>query len=201
MKTIIYLVRHGESEHNVNDIISGQVNPQLTARGREQAKNKRHNFKDVQFDAVYTSDLDRAVHTAELLVDDKVHPDNKLAALRELSYGSFEGKHAIRLAPGSAKKVLLSDDKKWHYKHVPDMESDHEVVERYVSALRELAEKHKGQTILIVTHGTAIRNTMRKLLDLSYAHFPSGSFKNTDHAILEYEDGVFTVVETPGGTI
>jgi broad specificity phosphatase PhoE len=152
---------------------------------------------DVDFSAVYTSDLTRAVHTAELLNQQPVHKDNQLFELRERSYGSLDGKPSKHLIKGSELKKLLSEDESWHYKYVPDMESDHELIVRYMAVLEKLAKANPGKTILIVAHGTAIRITLRKILGLRSDKFPSGSFKNTDHAIVDYEDGVFTVVEAP----
>ena len=197
MKTRIYLVRHGESEHNIADIVSGHVNPELTERGRQQAKQARSKFSDVEFDAVYTSDLTRAIHTAELLVQQLVHKDNQLLELRERNYGSLDGGPSKHLIKGNELKKLLAEDEAWHHKHVPDMESDHELVVRYVAALEKLAKANPGKTILIVAHGTAIRTTLRKLLGSAPDKFPSGSFKNTDHAIVDYEHGIFKVIETP----
>jgi broad specificity phosphatase PhoE len=197
MKTRIYLVRHGESEYNVIDIVSGQVNPGLTELGQEQAKKARHKFKHVNFDHVYTSDLTRAVHTAELLTEKPVHSDNRLPELRERNYGALDGGSGKHLAKSNEIKQRLSDEEAWHHKNVPDMESDHELAERYMAILEKLAKAHPGETLLIVSHGTAIRTLLRRLLNLSPHTYGSGTFPNIAHAIVDYEDGKFMAVEYP----
>ena len=64
-KTVIYLIRHGESEGNLKRICLGNTDLGLTEKGREQAEKTAKALSPVDIDAIYSSDLIRAVQTAE----------------------------------------------------------------------------------------------------------------------------------------
>ena len=64
----IYLVRHGETDNNVNDIIQGQMKGiSLNTTGKDQAKLAALKLKKIKFDAIYSSDLLRAKQTAQII--------------------------------------------------------------------------------------------------------------------------------------
>jgi broad specificity phosphatase PhoE len=63
----IYVVRHGESVYNRDDVVSGQNNPKLTALGRQQANETKAKLAKIKFDEVYSSDLQRASDTAAII--------------------------------------------------------------------------------------------------------------------------------------
>jgi broad specificity phosphatase PhoE len=196
--TIIYLIRHGQSEHNRDDLISGHVDPALTEVGVAQAMSTKQILKDVHIHEVYSSDLSRAVKTAEIVSGKTISPDNKLKSLREKNYGSLEGKSNHELAGDRKSRLSLPKSDSWAYKHVPDMESDEELADRLLNQIKELAEKHNGQTILIGSHGTAIRVVLMRLLDKHYNEMPKVSFKNGGYVKLVYSDREFSVEEVEG---
>ena len=88
----LYLVRHGQTELNVQSILQGWHDSPLTARGREQALTARTAFaaRGVAFDHVYSSPLGRARHTAELIVGEG-RSIELVDDLREWHFGSLEG--------------------------------------------------------------------------------------------------------------
>ena len=73
-KTVIYLVRHGQTVHNRDYIVSGQVNPPLTRPGVEQARAVAEKLSDIHFDHIYASDLERAIRTAEIITGKTLVP-------------------------------------------------------------------------------------------------------------------------------
>ncbi|MDP5274221.1 histidine phosphatase family protein [Chengkuizengella axinellae] len=91
----IYLIRHGQTEANLLNkekytMFTGQYESPLTIEGEEQALKLSRSIKNMKFDKVYSSDLSRAVRTAEI-----VFPKNNInqtPLLRERSLGFFEGK-------------------------------------------------------------------------------------------------------------
>ena len=92
MKTL-YLVRHGETDSNAAGITMGQKNVSLNARGRAQARETADWLRNYPIGRIVSSDLSRAVVTAEALAELlglKVETDRRL---RELSFGIFEGRH------------------------------------------------------------------------------------------------------------
>ena len=70
----LWLIRHGETQANVDGLYSGHAPTPLTARGIEQAQNLHTLLHDVSFDLVLCSELERAQHTARRVLSDRQHP-------------------------------------------------------------------------------------------------------------------------------
>src|SRR6185436_14427298 len=89
----LYFVRHGESEANIQHVISNRESPfGLTERGREQARVLAERLKDVPFTAMYSSPLLRARETADILYQSLNLPYRVTDALREYDCGILEEK-------------------------------------------------------------------------------------------------------------
>ena len=69
--TTFYIVRHGQTEWNVLHRIQGQLDSSLTEQGKQEAKETAKKLKDVHFDVIYSSDLLRSKHTAEIIALEK----------------------------------------------------------------------------------------------------------------------------------
>lgn len=149
----LYLVRHGESIGNVNDIVQGQLNLDLTLKGYEQAEKIGERLKHHKFDKIYTSDLRRAEKTASAIIQ---HHNNELEInkiLREITHGKYEGSLYSKVP-----EELL-----FNYRNNPDHkydggESFNEVIARIKPFYEQLLKYHKGKEILIVAHGHTIRS-------------------------------------------
>ena len=87
----VYIVRHGQTDWNVQHKAQGRSDIPLNETGRRQAEELRDKIKDIKFDAVYASPLKRARETAEIATDGeyKIVFDDRLM---ERSFGDFEGK-------------------------------------------------------------------------------------------------------------
>ena len=84
----IYFVRHGETDMNKNNMFYGWYDADINEKGVSQAEDLREAFKDIHIDKIYSSDLTRAAHTAEIIADGRsveLVPD-----LREMAYGICE---------------------------------------------------------------------------------------------------------------
>jgi broad specificity phosphatase PhoE len=197
--TRIFFVRHGESEANKSGLIGGHTDPNLTDVGIKQVKKARDELNSVHFDNVYSSDLKRAIHTAEIIYGKPVPEENRQADLRERHFGSLEGKPQEHIHASDAHRQSLPIEESWHFKHVPDMESDHEVMSRIIPTLEKIAKSNPGKTILIVGHGGAIRTSVMKLGNYTYEHLPTGSIQNAGYAELEFNpDSGFKVIQISG---
>jgi broad specificity phosphatase PhoE len=196
--TIIYIVRHGESEANRDNIISGQIDPALTEAGRAQARETKAALSHVKFDAVYSSDLQRAAETAGIIFGQAVPAHRQKVNFRERNFGTVDGKPGHHLEGLHEKMLSMAADESLNYKPVPGMESDNEVADRFIAELEQIARVHGGQTILVGAHGGTIRTTLVRLQNLRYSDMPQGSFKNAGYAKLTYADGKFTVDEVVG---
>ena len=154
--TEIYIVRHGESEGNKSDKFVGHGNVPLTDTGKRQAALTAEYLKDVKFTAIYSSDLKRAMETAEPSAELHGLAIIREPAFRELYAGDWEGRLYGEIARTDPKAFNL-----WKSCQ-PDSrqgngETLRELCDRVGNKLTEIAEKHDGERILIFTHATPIR--------------------------------------------
>ena len=90
--TKLYLVRHGETVDNVNQILQGQTPGMLNDKGREQAHEVALRMKDAKIDAFVSSDLYRSIETCEIIAEPHGMQVRTTPLLRERDWGSFTGK-------------------------------------------------------------------------------------------------------------
>lgn len=100
---IVWLVRHGETVWNAEHKISGWVDVELSERGREMARALRQGLETEQFDGVWSSDLKRAIDTAELAYR---RPEQQDQRLRELDFGPLEGQNWMNMPEQHQQDVL-----------------------------------------------------------------------------------------------
>ena len=93
MKKTLYLMRHGQTLFNLEKRIQGWCDSPLTPLGIKQAQIARQHFLDlgITFDHAYSSTSERACDTLEIVTDHQM-PYTRLKGLKELNYGTFEGK-------------------------------------------------------------------------------------------------------------
>ncbi len=195
----IYLARHGETEGNVKRLAQGHSSSPLTDKGKMQAKALGENLFDVQFDAIFSSDLERARHTAEIAALDRKIAVKTSQLLREKFFGTFEDGPMIHYVEALRKIINEEADAAslMAAKLGTGDESEGEVATRVIRFLREVAVAYAGKTILVVSHGAAIRillahlgfGTRKELL---------GSIVNTGYVKLESDGIDFFVKETFG---
>ncbi|KAJ3676966.1 hypothetical protein LUZ60_002690 [Juncus effusus] len=160
----IYLVRHGETLWNASRIIQGHFNSELNDVGRQQAMKVANRLsKEPKFAAIYSSDLKRAAETAQIISN---HCDLKEVileeALRERNLGDLQGLTVIdaqKMKPNSWK-ILLEDTRD---QEIPGGgESLDQLYERCLSSLHKIASQHKGERVIVVSHGGFIREAHRR---------------------------------------
>jgi len=158
----IYLVRHGETVANVSGVVVGQTDSSLTENGLRQIEETAEILKDIHFDAVFSSDLLRAKRTAEVIAKEKALTIATSEALRERFYGIHEGssKEAFVKATQHVWDAFraLSDEEKRTFVLPDGMETNHSMMERFIPYIREIAVAFPGKNVLVVTHGSIMRN-------------------------------------------
>lgn len=148
----VYLARHGETDWNKEQRFQGQTDIGLNALGLDQATRLGRRMAAVPIDAVYSSDLLRALGTARPSA--AAHGQSVCAdtRLRERHFGMFEG-HTY----SDIKQRFPDAYQRWQQRDVDFSlqggESLVQVAARVRETLEELAERHQGQSIMIVTHG------------------------------------------------
>ena len=148
--TELYLVRHGETDWNRQHRIQGLTDIPLNETGREQARDAGRLLARRTWDGIVTSPLSRAVETASIIAAETgLGTPETVAALVERNYGEGEGLDFAEINRRSPDRSV-----------VPGQESREEVIARVVPALRELAESRPGHSLIVVTHGGAIRSAL-----------------------------------------
>ena len=150
--TRICLVRHGETDWNVERRIQGQTDSRLNARGRAQAQAMGRLLQDCAWDAIISSDLMRARETAAIISNSKAGRVELREDLRERRYGVFQG----LTYPDAARRYPLMYER-FHQRDPNENfnggESLAEFCQRVTTALSAIAAKHDGKTVLLIAHG------------------------------------------------
>ncbi len=149
----ICLVRHGETDWNVERRLQGHEDIPLNITGLAQARATAYALKNEKFAAFYCSDLQRAYQTANAIAyphESSVHPD---AALRERHYGVFQGltyDEVEKKYPDLYRQFRSRDA---DFALPGGGESLSSLIARLGATFSALARRHSGEQILVVTHG------------------------------------------------
>ena len=199
---IIYLVRHGQTESNKAEYIMGHLDALLTEDGEMQVKQTANELKDVHFDAVFSSDLGRAHRTAEIIKLERDLAVQTTQALRERNFGRWENKTIEEFRKNFKEiyeKMREADhNERVKFKPSPDMESDEEIISRFITFLREVAVAYRGKTVLVATHGGCIRTFHIHLGYFTYKIIPSGAVENAGYVKVSSDGVDFFVDEVRG---
>jgi broad specificity phosphatase PhoE len=171
----LILIRHGETQENVDGIVQGWFDSVLNDKGRQQAQSAANNF-NAPIKAIYSSDLKRCLQTAEYFskkyLDIPFHTDERL---RERNFGDAQNTH----------KVLHDWEVFWASKDkvsIPNAETLNEFTHRVKDFLQELKKKHhNNEKILVVTHG----GTINRILDILNINNNYQAIKNCESIFVE----------------
>ncbi len=191
---VLYLVRHGQTEWNVKRLIQGHMDIPLNGKGRKQVSALAKKLEDIQFHAVYSSDLSRTSETAELIAKQHHREVITTTALRERYFGKFQGRSF-----GKNKNILkLINDLKKSTVDENEIENDEKVMKRFVGYLRQISRENIGETILVVTHAGPMRTFLITIGWGSYENLTEGCIDNLAFVKLASDGKNFTVEETSG---
>ena len=161
--TYLWLVRHGQTDWNVQGRWQGQTPdaPPLNAAGLAQAQTLAEQLADqaardgIAFAALYSSDLLRARQTAEVIARRLGLPVRLDARLREAHLGAWEGMLGDEVA---LRYVAELDERRRDPVHSrpPQGESVYEVAARVGQAFDAIARVHPNQHVVVVSHGLAL---------------------------------------------
>ena len=190
----IYLVRHGETDWNIERRFQGIEDIPLNDKGRKQAKDCAKILATLSFSTIYASPLQRAYETATIIADtmNAYHKEhninepaltvNKDSRLLERDFGKISG-----LLPEDRKAFLASGED-------ANMEEFEHLTKRLMEALRDYQERYQGQNVLVITHGGVINAILHVL---SGGEIGTGKtlVPNTSVTILDDEDGKLKIKE------
>lgn len=192
----IYLVRHGKTDWNKQGIIQGHTDIPLNDEGEKEARELARELNKIKFDEFFSSDLLRAKRTAEIIATEHKLAVKTTKALRERHFAHLEGKPSKLLTEIGKTISKLEESKRFSYKSHPLVESDAELMSRFLTFLREVAVSSPGKNILVVTHGGVIRVFLILLGHLT--HGSDVRIGNLSYLKLESDGVDFFVKETKG---
>lgn len=147
-ETSLLLVRHGQSAWNAQGRWQGQADPPLTDLGRLQAKHAAGALPPI--DRMVASTLQRAAETAAIIAaeigHELVHHDHRLMERDAGEWSGLTRAQIDRAYPG-----YLDDERR-----PPGFESDAELLDRALAALMDVVARHRGERVLVITHGGVV---------------------------------------------
>ena len=199
--TTVYLIRHAEAEGNVYRRIHGQYDSLITPNGERQLEALAERFQGLPLDAVYASDLYRTRRTAAAAAKYSGLPVQPVPGLRELALGQWED-----MTWGEVERRW--PEKLWQFNHQPELWAveggePSEVLRRRLSGtVRELVRCNPDRTIVVASHGMAIRALTSVLLGLSCAEMDQVPHSdNTGITVLRARDAAHIDVISAIGDI
>lgn len=150
--TQIYLVRHGQTDWNINCKCQGITNIPLNQEGINQANTLANTIvsKGLTFDVFVSSNLDRAIKTCQI-IKDKLNDNSNIVIEKDIierNFGALEGK-SFEFVGEIFEKNLQETFK--------GFENNQELIKRSVNCIKRLALKYKDKKILVVSHSNTIK--------------------------------------------
>ena len=181
------LVRHGETKWNTERKWQGHKNSPLTPNGIDQAKAVASRLKKMPFSILYSSPLGRAMQTAEIITDATGHEIVKVPGITERSTGVFEGLSIDEIKANYPQELHEFDNSGPDYAP-PGGESARQHEQRVMACMNELALKHLGDQVLVVTHGGVLILLFRSVLGIGLLTPRNFKIMNTSINVFAFTD-------------
>ncbi len=189
----LYLVRHGETESNIERRYQGWTESPLSQAGIRQAEKAAHFLGRQNLSGLYCSDLSRAFHTARVIGSSSGLKPEATPLLREINFGSWEGMtfDEIEQQYGTDIRNWLDDPFK---RSAPGGETLDQVCARMKSFLEHLEQQASdGQSVAAVSHGGSIRALLFDVIGMSTASFWDLKVENASISLVRKENGRYKV--------
>ena len=186
--TSVYLVRHGQTAWNKEEIFRGRTDVPLDETGLKQAELAAEYFKGMEIDAIYSSPLSRALQTAQKIAQFhnlKVQP---LSGIIDMSFGDWEGRphQEIREKDSKTYRQWVEEP---HLVRLPGGEGLDDVRGRAMAALKEVIRNHPEKTLILVSHRVICKVLICAILGLDNSHFWQITQDTTAINLIQYRKG------------
>ncbi len=183
----IYLIRHGETEWNRLKRLQGWKNSELTEAGRKAARKLGERLEEdaIEIDKIYSSNLKRAVETAEIIRGSKKIDHIKLEDLREISYGVWEGMEYEDILEDYAEEFHKFKYESHKYSPQVNGESFEDFFMRTRRALDQILSS-EAEDVLVVSHGVTIKAIVAMIENIGLEEF---------HTIPIYQGTSLNIIE------
>lgn len=190
--TELIIVRHGKTAWNLEQRIQGSTNTELHPLGLRQAEALAERLAQERFHAIYSSDLKRAYQTAECIAGKTNHNVIPHEGLRERNFGVFEGMTANDIQKDYPE--AWERFKNWDPDYtMPKGVSLRDYQKSSIKSLEEIAGKHPGERLVIVTHGGFLSGLMRHTLQIPFSTPSRFKGFNTGINTFVYQDSTWTL--------
>jgi probable phosphoglycerate mutase len=189
--TRICLARHGETNWNLERRVQGQLNIPLNVKGLAQAEALARELADERFDRIYSSDLKRALQTATPVASRLGLPITTSAALREKHDGEWQGlvsEEVERLYP---RQYAMHRRRRPHFTILGGGESHVQFAARVRAELDAIAERHAGETVLVIAHAGVLDIAYRIATGVGLSVKREMPVLNAAPSWFTYENGVW----------
>ena len=168
---LLVLVRHGQSTWNLENRFTGEEDVPLTPLGQEEARSAGRKLKTIHFSRGFTSVLQRAIDTMNLVLQTAGYPDlpvTRNRALNERNYGRLQGLNKAEVAKKYGDEQVAVWRRSFSIKP-PGGESLADTMARVVPYYENVIEPllSTGENILVVAHGNSLRSLMKYLEHIS----------------------------------
>lgn len=186
----IYLVRHGETDWNLESKIQGQTDTPLNENGRKQARElaEKISAELCEIGSIYTSKKKRALETAEIIGEKFSIVPIIHQGLEEICLGVWEG-----YTWKQVREVFSEEYQNWHqnrrYQVPPGGESYQQLLNRLLPAIDDIAQREKKDTLL-VTHSAVIMTLMSYIHDTPFEDMAK-NYKTGNAVIVELPKELF----------
>lgn len=185
--THLYLIRHGETDSNVNQLLHGNTDVPLNDHGRSQAERIAERMVEFsELDRIISSPLQRALNTAQAIQRRTYLPLEVFYGLEEMNFGEAEGiaYHELeQVFPEESSKLLDPNEFDVRY---PRGETRREFHGRVQSTLGRIVEKYPGQHLVVVSHGGVIAAALSIFLRDDPNNWRDRPIQNTSLTHIEF---------------
>jgi broad specificity phosphatase PhoE len=190
VSTSIYLVRHGQTAWNKEEIFRGRTDVPLDETGLKQAELAGEYFNGMEIYGIYSSPLSRAWETAQKIA--RLHHLNvqPLQGILDMSFGKWEGQ-SHREIQKNDKEIYRQWREEPHLVRLPGGESLDDVRVRAVNALGEVIRNHPGKTLILVSHRVVNKVLICGILGLDNSHFWQITQDTTAINLIQHKDGKY----------
>jgi len=189
----ILLIRHGETEWNVQEVFRGRIDVELNETGMRQAELLAEHLGDFKIDAIYSSPLRRALTTAEMIASYHKLGVEVADGLIDFDYGEWQGL-SHQEVKGRYKELYAQWVKNPHQVEMPAGESLSDVGKRAAGVVSEVITRYRG-TVVLVSHRVVNKVLICALLGLGNSHFWNIRQDTCGMTIFTYEDDRFILIK------
>jgi broad specificity phosphatase PhoE len=192
MTAKVYVVRHGQTAWNLEEVFRGRMDIPLDETGKKEVHLAGEAIKDQTLHAIYSSPLSRSMETAENIAKFQNVKVTPLDAIIDISYGDWEG---VGLEEVQKKYPDLYDLwlKAPHKVTFPNGESLEAVRVRTMDAINHLLEKHPNQNIALVAHRVPNKVICCSLIGIDISNFWRIQQDTASTNLFIYKDGQWTI--------